>query len=287
MNNETNVLIFALLGGILPALFWLWFWIREDKLNPEPKSALLSAFAGGIIAVLLSLFFELIIYYLIVDASIPIYLKSPASFWITLQHLAEKYHLVDLQANFWDPIQNYISHLEFSSIYNFDIKKAFAVILIAPIVEELLKLILTYNICLRRKVNDEPIDASIYMLTAALGFAAVETALFLTAPQIKNNIIDGVLYRSIAPMLIHLISSAVLGIFIGFAFYKNRVKKILYLIGGFICAIFLHMAFNLFIVLNDTTHNITFFWIACLGTWFFLVVLLILFERVKRVTKNI
>ena len=50
MINETNVIIFALLGGIIPAFFWLWFWIKEDKLNPEPKSAIISAFIGGILA---------------------------------------------------------------------------------------------------------------------------------------------------------------------------------------------------------------------------------------------
>ena len=286
MNNETNVLIFALLGGILPALFWLWFWIREDKLNPEPKSALLSAFVGGIVAVLLSLFFELVIYYILVDASIPVYLKSPASFWVPLQHFADKFNLVSLQNNFWDHIQNYFSNFNFSSLQNIDIKKAFAIVFIAPVIEELLKLILTYNICLRRKVNDEPIDASIYMLTAALGFAAVETALFLTGPQIKDNVIDGVIYRSIAPMLIHLISSAVLGLFIGFAFYKSKIKKFFYLVGGFAGAVLLHTAFNFFITLYDTTHSTSFFWIACLGTWAFVVILLVLFEKVKKVTRN-
>ena len=61
MLNDTNVLIIALIGGILPALFWLWFWIREDKEKPEPKKLLFGAFVGGSIAVLIALFFELMV----------------------------------------------------------------------------------------------------------------------------------------------------------------------------------------------------------------------------------
>jgi RsiW-degrading membrane proteinase PrsW (M82 family) len=48
----------ALLGGILPALFWLWFWLREDKAHPEPKKIIFEAFIFGIIAVPFAIFFE-------------------------------------------------------------------------------------------------------------------------------------------------------------------------------------------------------------------------------------
>src|SRR3990172_10267254 len=156
MINETNVLIFALLGGIIPAFFWLWFWIKEDRLNPEPKSALISAFIGGILAVLLAIFFELIIYYLLVDASIPVHLKSPAIFWVPLQDFVDKFNLIAIQNDFWNNIKDFFANINFFTVYNFDIRKGFLVIIIAPIIEETLKLLFTYNICLRRKVNDEP-----------------------------------------------------------------------------------------------------------------------------------
>jgi len=287
MISEVNVLIFALLGGIVPALFWLWFWIRQDRLNPEPKSALLSAFVGGIVAVLLALFFELVIYYLLVDANLPINSRSPALFWVPLQNFVQEHNLLNWQTNFWGQAQDFLNNFNLS--FNLDVKKTFLLVVIAPIIEELLKLIFTYNICLRRKVNDEPIDASIYMLTAALGFAAIETALFLTAPLADGKLLDTFFagnFRSIGPMLIHLVSSAMLGIFIGLAFYKSRIKKILYLITGFIIAIFLHSLFNIFIMLNDVTHNISYFWIACFGTWVMVVILLIFFEKVKKVARN-
>lgn len=50
---EAQTLFFALLGGILPALVWLWFWLREDSKNPEPRSMLSLAFLGGILSAIL------------------------------------------------------------------------------------------------------------------------------------------------------------------------------------------------------------------------------------------
>ena len=42
------VFIFALITiGILPSLFWLWFWLREDKAKPEPAYLIASAFIAG------------------------------------------------------------------------------------------------------------------------------------------------------------------------------------------------------------------------------------------------
>jgi RsiW-degrading membrane proteinase PrsW (M82 family) len=285
--SETNVLIFALLGGIVPALFWLWFWIREDKLRPEPKSAVLSSFAGGVLAVLIALFLELVIYYLLADANYHSINGLPDIIRTALQSFADRHDLLGAQTNFWGSVQNFINNFDLSNAYNIDAKKVLLVVIIAPVIEEFLKLLFTYNICLRRKINDEPVDAAIYMLTSALGFAAVETTLFLTGPLSKGNLLDSLIasnFRSIGPMLIHLVSSAILGLFIGLAFYKSKPKKFLYLITGLTSAIILHGLFNFFIMLNDNTHNISFFWTACLGTWVLVIIILAFFKKVKKVT---
>ena len=54
--GSTQFLI-AFLAGLIPALFWLWFWLREDNCTPEPKSLIASAFIAGmlIVAVVLPL----------------------------------------------------------------------------------------------------------------------------------------------------------------------------------------------------------------------------------------
>lgn len=53
--NASLTIFLSLLGGVMPALLWLWFWTREDKLHPEPRGRLALAFFGGAAAVLLVL----------------------------------------------------------------------------------------------------------------------------------------------------------------------------------------------------------------------------------------
>lgn len=52
----------SILGGVLPALFWLWFWLHEDKKHPEPKKRIIFAFLFGMIAVIVVLPIEKLIY---------------------------------------------------------------------------------------------------------------------------------------------------------------------------------------------------------------------------------
>src|SRR3989338_8872323 len=51
-------LMLALAGGMIPALIWLWFWLREDRLHPEPRILILTAFLAGMLAVPLVIPFE-------------------------------------------------------------------------------------------------------------------------------------------------------------------------------------------------------------------------------------
>lgn len=48
---DPTVFSIAFLGGLIPALFWLWFWLREDTARPEPRSLIVSAFLAGMLVV--------------------------------------------------------------------------------------------------------------------------------------------------------------------------------------------------------------------------------------------
>jgi RsiW-degrading membrane proteinase PrsW (M82 family) len=52
---DLTYVVLALLGGALPALFWLWFWLREDRAHPEPLRLIAVAFAGGMAVVPITL----------------------------------------------------------------------------------------------------------------------------------------------------------------------------------------------------------------------------------------
>ena len=46
---------YALLGGLLPSLIWLYFLLKEDAQHPEPKKLIALTFIAGMIAVPLAL----------------------------------------------------------------------------------------------------------------------------------------------------------------------------------------------------------------------------------------
>ena len=58
MNFDLQTIIWAFLGGLLPVLVWLWFWLKEDAKRPEPKRLLFAAFIAGAIAVPIALSLE-------------------------------------------------------------------------------------------------------------------------------------------------------------------------------------------------------------------------------------
>lgn len=48
---ELTPLAVAFLGGFIPAFFWLWFWLREDREKPEPYLLVAFCFIGGLLVV--------------------------------------------------------------------------------------------------------------------------------------------------------------------------------------------------------------------------------------------
>ena len=58
--------------------------------------------------------------------------------------------------------------------------------------EEIVKLVAVAVIALNSDYNDEPIDAMVYCIVAALGFAAVENALFAFGPLSAGSIAESV-----------------------------------------------------------------------------------------------
>ena len=65
-----NSIFLSLLGGVLPALLWLWFWLKEDGLHPEPKKRIALIFLVGMCAVLLVLPIEKYIFSLTAGISL-------------------------------------------------------------------------------------------------------------------------------------------------------------------------------------------------------------------------
>ncbi len=149
-------------------------------------------------------------------------------------------------------------------------------------VEEVFKFVAVTVVALLAASNDEPIDAMIYCIVAALGFAALENMLFVIGPlsdgEIARSIVTGNM-RFIGATLVHIASSGIIGFSIGMMFYKGKVIKILSATVGLVLAILLHATFNLSILNASSEDTLkSFAWI-----WGAIVILIILFEEVKAV----
>lgn len=224
---SASTLFFSLLGGVLPALLWLWFWLREDRLHPEPRSLILASFACGMLAVLLAL---------------------PTEQWI------------------W----NRLSNMTY-------------VIIGWAIIEEVVKLGASYFSALRKRANDEPIDSLIYLITAALGFSALENTLFLAGAVKTGGFVAGLdlgVLRFVGASLLHVVSSGTLGFFLALGFYKRGRTKKIDLCTGVAAAIVLHALFNLFILKSegDSLYTLSVFAFV----WLAVILLLVAFEKVKQ-----
>jgi RsiW-degrading membrane proteinase PrsW (M82 family) len=239
---SVSTLFFALLGGVLPALLWLWFWLREDRLHPEPRSLIVQSFLFGMAAVLLAL---------------------PAEQWICGQILGG----AATECSVGLPLS----------------KNIFLIIAGLSIIEEALKFAASYFGALRRRENDEPIDSLIYLITAALGFAALENTLFLAGAIKTGGFVEGFdlgVLRFIGATLLHVVSSGALGFFLALGFYKRgRIKKIDAAF-GLLAAILLHALFNLFILKSEGSSLHMFSVFAFV--WLAVILLLIGFEKVKQ-----
>lgn len=128
------------------------------------------------------------------------------------------------------------------------------IFLLYAFIEEFIKFILTYFTIHQNKYFDEPIDAMIYMIVAALGFATLENIGVLTNNEIVKNsgliLVQASLNRFIGATLLHTITSGIIGYFWAISIRGFGYKKPL--IWGLIIATLLHTVFNFSIIAYES-----------------------------------
>lgn len=226
---DTETILYALLGGILPALIWLAFWLREDYKHPEPRGLILRTFLYGAGAVILVLPFQKL-----VDSFLPGATAVTIFVWVILEET-----------------------FKFS----------------AACIGGLMSV-----------EDNEPVDPIIYMITAALGFVAIENALFLFGPLIGEDIIKSVItgnLRFVGASLLHIVSSGLVGVSLAFLFYKSRSKRVIFTVLALILAITFHTSFNLVIIHLENSGIMLAFGLVWLGV----ILLLLAFEKAKAIAR--
>lgn len=214
-------LFLSLIGGIIPAILWLWFWLREDSKHPEPPRLIVMTFIAGILSI------------------VPTY-------------YAESF-AVDVITN---P----------------------AMVLVAwAFIEEIMKFGAAYLGGLRTRFYDEPIDAIIYLITAALGFAAAENFLFIINSQdIMSSLMTGSM-RFVGASLLHVLASAFIGSLMAMAFNKHLFVKFMAIIFGILTSTILHTSFNVFIIKSNGGSISVIF----LSLWLAIIFLILFFEKLR------
>jgi protease PrsW len=154
-------------------------------------------------------------------------------------------------------------------------------ILIWAFAEEFLKYLAASKIAMNKPSFDEPIDAIIYMITAALGFASLENVLFSIKSFLSTGLVFGFItsnLRFIGATLLHTACSAVVGASIAFCFFHGEKRKY-NVAGGIILATILHFVFNYFIINSGGENIIKIF----LPLWLGIIVIILICEKIKRI----
>lgn len=149
------------------------------------------------------------------------------------------------------------------------------------VIEETLKYLLVAVLVLWRSAVDEAIDLVIYMITAALGFAALENMLFLLGPLAAGEYLVALAtgnLRFVGSTLLHVIASSAIGFALAFSVSFGKTARAAAAAAGLILAIALHAVFNFLIIPRDDSHSIL---SAFLFVWSGAVVLFALFEVLK------
>jgi len=153
------------------------------------------------------------------------------------------------------------------------------------VLEEIFKLSAAYFGGLKSVEDNEPIDPIIYMITAALGFVALENALFLFGSLIGEDIAKSVItgnLRFIGANLLHVVSSGIVGISLALSFYKSRATHFIYVGIALATAVFFHTSFNLFIIHWGNSGAM-----LALGlVWTGVIFLLLAFEKAKTIARK-
>ena len=102
---------------------------------------------------------------------------------------------------------------------------------------------------------DEPLDVMLYMVVAALGFAAIENVLYLFAPvdqmmsfsEMINRALIIDFIRFIGATFLHTLCSGVIGYSLAISFCEVKTRRISVVIGIFV-AVLLHGLYNFSII---------------------------------------
>lgn len=210
---------FYIILGFLPSIIWLLFYLRQDK-HPEPNSMVIRVFIWGMLLAPLAILLEV------------------GLIWLT------------------NPTVNPFRILSLGGSDN--LLRIFLIAALIPaLVEEYLKYSIVKLKVLKSPQFDEPLDAMLYCIIAALGFAAVENLLILfQSPLIPlGQALQVISFRFLGATFIHALASAIVGYYLALGLLHSAQRGKL-IIQGLLLAIIFHTSYNCLIITASQINKI-------------------------------
>lgn len=202
-------IIMFVLAIIFPAVFWWYFFIWQDRAEPEPKKSLLKTFFLGMGVALLS---------------------GAAELAITYTFFPDKQESVF-------EIMNELSFLGLS------------LVVMASVVEELLKYFAIREFVYSKKDFNQMADGFFYAVALAIGFVVMENSEYLYLLYSQETAVVFVyasFLRAIATALMHITSAGIIGYAFGrMKFSAGHSRLIVF--KALLLAIILHIAYNMLV----------------------------------------
>ncbi len=210
----------AIVLGLLPGFAWLLFYLKED-LHPEPKKLIAFVFVAGILSTLIAYTIQ-------------------CSVFTTL------FNFESCDAD----LGTSVNGLGFFS--------GLTLVIILALIEEVIKFSTAYAVVNKNTNFDEPVDAMIYTVVAALGFATVEN--FAIAQKLLaggglseigslGSALGAISLRFVGATLLHALASGIAGYYWAVSIRDFEAKRFIF--KGIVLATVLHTLFNYFIIKFD------------------------------------
>lgn len=246
-----NIAILVALGTV-PSLIWLFYYLSKD-VDREPKKIILQVFLLGGLATIWALILE------------SLYLE-----------------ILLLLGFECESCKGLVP--DFLGAANFQILStaSFIIIFGLAFIEEFLKYAVVKSRMLHDRNFDVPVDAMIYLIVSALGFAAAENIGYILS-DMENAL--GILYfRFLTATFLHALASAIVGYFFALSIIHKK-SHFTYLSIGILSASFLHAMFNTLILLIESSDFAIIYLIILLITSYYAVSFL--FKRIKTLHYNL
>lgn len=145
------------------------------------------------------------------------------------------------------------------------------------LIEETMKFAAAHFAASKSPAFTRPIDAMIFMIVAALGFATLENIGVLSSIPVNSffvpTLIETISFRFVGATLLHSLTSAIVGYYWALGIVHGKPAR--WIVGGIAIATVLHACFN-YLILHYGNGVYTLVFVAAIG--FFV---LIDFEKVK------